>query len=135
MQVDLRLPGNLYTYSGGGYRKRTGDPSPVYSYNCGATKTGLPTAQTSLSLQASGYSGPSDNGYNLSTRIGQNMRRRDMMSIGYSLMVNNHRTNRSLDLSARFEVIGTLFVGTQYQHNSGDDINGHRFQAELGVVF
>ncbi len=135
MQVDVRFPGNLYTYSGVGYRKRTGDPTPVYSYSCGATKTGLPTLQTSLSLQASGYSGPTDNGYNLSARIGQNMRRRDMMSVGYSFMVSNHRSNRSLDLTARFEVFGTFFLGGQYQHSSGDDIKGQRLQAEAGLLF
>jgi hypothetical protein len=140
-RVDVRLPGSFLAGFSVGYRKRTGDPRPTYSYTTNVSKSGLALAHSNLNLQYSGFSGPSQNGSNMSVRIGEYFRQRDYVSLGYGFY--NYRTSGSAQrrLNHWFEstmwiaIVENFFLNGLYHYEMGDDLRGHRLQLELGRFF
>ncbi len=89
LRADLSFrPGaGLYVFTNAGYRKRTGDSEATYSYSLTVNKNGLFAKMQFLNLQASGFSGPLTDGYNLSARTGLYFRGGDMISLAYGAYI------------------------------------------------
>jgi hypothetical protein len=141
VQVDISLKHRIMTSVSYGYNKRAGDPKPTSSYSLYVNKFGLIGSGSSVSLQAAGFQGPFENGYNYSARIGQNLSTHGTIGLGYGMYLysvvsdNSHRTNNWVELSLLADIVYHYFLHSLVQYNTGDDIKGVRLQAEIGIRF
>jgi hypothetical protein len=139
-RLDIGLPGNFLTGLSVGYRTRGGDPVPTYSYSANVNKSGLVSAHSSLNLQYSGFIGPQQKGSNFSVRIGEYLRQRDYVSLGYgyyrysSMAGTTARLNHWIESTIWVDLFKNFFLNGMYQYNVGADLSGHRLQIEFGCL-
>ena len=139
--LSFRLPGEYLLNAGFGLQKRQTDSRPTYSYSLGVNKANFIAKRFSANLQASGFTNPFTNGYNLQVRIGRSIRKSDLLSVGYGgyfytiQNVNNKRKNQSLSFSAQVALVSPLYFYGVYEYDKGDDSKGHRIMGELGYRF
>jgi hypothetical protein len=140
-QLDV-MPGyQVAIASSLGYRKRAGDPKPTYSYSVNMTKSGLILSANTVGVSLAGFSGPYEHGHNLTAQIGQNFGSAGSMTISYGLFLysvsaeTGNRSSRWIEFSGQANITSTCFFSGLVQHNTGDDVQGNRFQAELGYRF
>ncbi len=141
LQLDFDRLSKYYGFAGAGARRRSGDARPTYTYTAGITRRELFTRHTSLNALAAAFSGPLQNGYNFSIRADQYVFGNNYASAGWGLYAYqgsgnaSRRVNHAFDFSLRVDLAYRLFFSGQLQYSSGDDIQGSRFQGEIGYYF
>ena len=140
LQGELRLPANWRTHAGAGYHKQSGGPGATYSYSIGGNKSGWLTRRTALSLQATGFFGAFQDGFNFSAHLQQSFWQADLVGLGYGSMlytssVTTRRSNRWVELYFRKDLFSRFFLNGEYQYNYGDDIRGHQIQADVSLLY
>jgi hypothetical protein len=141
LQTDLALPARMSTSASAGYRKRTGDPDPSWSYSAHLRKSDLLFTGMNLSAQYAGFDNPTNYGYNYSLRTDYSMAGRYSCGAGYgryayrSEGLPDIRTNDWIELSGQGEIGRNWWLSLHLENDFGDDIDGLRIQSELGFRF
>jgi hypothetical protein len=141
LQSDLTLPAHLFSSVSAGYRKRSGDPDPTWSYSSQLRKGDLLFPGLSLAVQYAAFDGPFNRGYNYSIRATSFFGGRYTVNAAYgsyayrSERVQDYRNNGWIELSGQADFSRHYWLGMQLQTDSGDDIEGLRIQSELGYRF
>ncbi len=139
--LNLSLPFQFNLNSQVGYRKAADETDPTISLVFYASKSGIPTSQTRLSVRYSKFNGPTNDGYNYSVRLAQRFGEKLTLEAAnglyrYDLSLNNDsRTNRWWEGVFRVEALRNWYADLLYQHNSGDDNRGYMLRAEVGRRF
>jgi hypothetical protein len=141
LQLDFDRLDRYYGFVSAGIRSRRGDARPTYTYTAGLTRRELFTRRTSANVLMGGFSGPFENGYNLSVRADQYLVGSNYASAGWGLYTYKgsgplpRRVNHTFDFSVRLDLAFRLFFSGQLQYSTGDDIRGTRLQGEIGYFF
>lgn len=140
-QIDITILPQLFTSGSVGYRKRTGEPDPTWSYSAQLRKVNALIQGLSLQLQYAGFDGPTNRGFNYSARANRMFGNHYYMGIAYGSYayrtdgLPDYRTNNWLELSGQADIGRHYWLGLQLQTDSGDDLKGYRLQSELGYRF
>jgi hypothetical protein len=142
-RVQLELsPGSRTSLTGAfGYHDRSGDADPTLSYSGSIRRSGLFLAGVSIGLQAAGFDGPFEKGYNYAVRLGRSFSPGALIEGaygGYSYSASDgtaYRDNRWVELSGQADIGRSHWAGLRTQYDSGDDISGLRLMLELGYRF
>lgn len=141
LQSDLTLPAHLFSSVSAGYRNRSGDPDPTWSYSAQLRKGDLLFRGLSLSVQYAAFDGSFNRGYNYTIRATSFFGGRYSVNAAYGSYaywaegVQDFRNNDWIELSGQADFTRHYWLGVQWQTDSGDDIKGYRFQSELGYRF
>jgi hypothetical protein len=141
LQSDLTLPAHLFSSVSAGYRNRSGDPDPTWSYSAQLRKGDLLFPGLSLAVQYAAFDGPFNRGYNYSIRATSFFGGRYTVNAAYgsyayrSERVQDYRNNGWIELSGQADFSRHYWLGMQLQTDSGDDMKGLRIQSELGYRF
>jgi len=139
--LNLSLPHQLILNSQIGYRKAADEADPTISLVFYASKSGVPTSQTRLSVRYSKFNGPNNDGYSYSVRLAQRFGEKLTLEAAnglyrYDLALNNDsRSNRWWEGVFRLEAVRNWYADLLYQRNSGDDTHGYTLRAEIGRRF
>lgn len=141
IQLELSPGPQLWTTAAFGYRKQSGDSDPTFSYSGMMRKNNVITPGTSVGVQAAGFHGPFENGYNYSARATQTFSTGPSVDLaygGYSYSAASgaaHRNSRWIELSGRVDIGRSYFAGATIEYAWGDAISGVRGLMELGYRF
>ena len=141
LNLNLRLPGKIFTSAGYGYRKRQADISATNSYRFSLRRSNMTMLRLNGNVQLSGFSGDTSSGYNLSARLGRYFRGGHGLSIAYSSyvynykMIDSRRKNDSYELETNIRLVSRAYIMGQYKYGNGDDTNGHTLILTTGWRF
>ncbi len=134
----LNLPYQLSFNTQVGYRKAASDSDPTISYVFYASKAGLPSRQSRITVRYSNFNGPTNDGYNYSVRLAQRFGESFSLEAARGLYrydlasTNDSRSNSWWEGVARLEAIRNWFFDALYQYQSGADLNGYTLRLEIG---
>jgi len=90
---------------------------------------------------ATGFDGPTEDGYDLSARLGASIMPRLYLDAGsgyyayQSVFTTAKRTNRWLEGMIRATISARLVLNAGYRLSDGDDLSGHRVEAGITAPF
>lgn len=141
LNLNLRLPGKIFTSAGYGYRKRQADIGATNSYQFSVRRSNLTGVRLNWNLQLSGFAGETSNGYSFSARLGRYFRAGHDLSVAYRSYVYHYKSidsrhkNDSYELESNIRLVSRAYLMGQYKYGSGDDINGHTLILTTGWRF
>jgi hypothetical protein len=139
--LSLRLPGSIYVFANGGYRKKETDEKATVSYAGGVNKSNLLVRGFFINLNYAGFTGPFTDGQNGSVTIGQDFLNGVRIAVDYGIYgytitaIDETRNSRWARLNMNMYLFRHLFFAGQYEYDWGDDLQGQRFLVELGYRF
>ncbi len=140
-QWDFTLPARIAASASVGVRGLSTAPDKTYSYTASLRKSGLWNSGSTIDWQGAGFSGSLEDGYDLSSHLGQYIRGRNYISVGAGQygykgagQSGVHRVNRWVEGSVRVDLLRHLSVSTEYRYSKGNDVNGQRIQTSLSYI-
>jgi hypothetical protein len=140
-RFDLSPISRTWLSGSAGYRKKEGDADPTMSYSGSVRRSGFFGYNLSMSFVLSGFDGAFEHGtsYSVRTQLPSGKLGHLYMSLGgyrYSVnSKNDSRSSRHVELGTSFDFSQGYYIGGSSEWNSGDDIDGLRFQFEFGYRY
>ena len=141
LQLEITPGVGISTFGTFGYRKRSGDSKPTYSYTANINGNRIFQTGITTTIMVSGFSGPAEHGLNYSGRIGRTFGRIGNLNAAYGVFrysvtgESTHKSNHWMELSDHMDIGSRWFINGLIQYNTGDDIKGTRLQSDLGFRF
>ncbi len=142
-RVQLELSPGPQTWMSGafGYHDRSGEPDPTLSYTGTLRQNNVFVTGVSIGLQAAGFDGSFEKGYNYAATLTRAFLRGAMIEGAYgaySYSATNgttYRRSQWVELSGQTDFGRSSYGGARLQYESGDDIAGFRSLLEFGYRF
>jgi hypothetical protein len=139
--IYLKLPANFRLNGGAGVRNLNDQSKSAYSYNAGIRKSNITSQMFFVSANVVTFTTDYTDGLNFNARLGKYTRRGDQVAFSYGIYRYDYNSTAStrksqwygFNLNAR--IYRRYYLFTDYQYNSGDDLNGHKVLAEIGYRF
>jgi len=137
---DLSRPDKLGFSGSFGLRQDEKDSAQSYSWMAGVRHPRLSSLHLYLSLDASGFTNPTTDGYLFSARVSKPLRR-GQVDFGYGGSIykirdrGESRLNQWLRANGRIDIVRHLYFQADLEYDTGDDVKGFRFLGELGYRF
>ena len=137
----LTLPNSVMLSGSIGYRKRDGDPESSKSYSAALSKSNVTSLRLYGSLSIVGFKSYYSDGYNFLTRWSKYVSGGHRIGVEYGRYSytysagDGRHTSNSYGVNGYFRIPRNLYLRTDFQYSTGDDIDGERILMELGYRF
>ncbi len=141
LRIDWTASGLWFLSGSLGRRDNSGETDPTISYSANLRRSKFPLAAATMALSFYAFDGPHESGLNYSFRCQMSTAKFGLIHIGYGRYqyavdeINENRSSWYLETGLDADLGAAYYLGLSGQYNSGADIDGWRFQTELGFRF